>query len=226
MSPTLAGGGGPDCIFELQVDSDDDEDVDLLSCQTIGHVAVHFEQTEMLKVLLWNGLNVQQGSCHLIHYAVMYGNLTAVKALLDHDPSLVHSRQKGSTPMHLVPFMGQRTGTAIPERHIESMVSYLLQHGANLDAPAEGYDGLYPIYSSPGVTPLKCALRFLDNVYFKTDDHGMLTALRVVNVFISMGSRWMQPPPGDDPILHRTWGSQPISGFGFVGIRCQIPRVQ
>lgn len=192
--------GQVECVCELPIEPDEYADLELISCQTVGYVAVGSERTEILQMLLRSGLNVQQGSWSLVHCAVLGGNLAAVKALLQHDPSLVHSRHKGNTPMHSVPFMKKTIGTDIPEEQVEAIVSCLLEHGAILDAPADGYDAYFE-HSPPGETPLQFALTRLCHLDFESDEDSILTTLRAVNVFISMGSSWVPPLPDSDLLL-------------------------
>ncbi|POS74442.1 hypothetical protein DHEL01_v207165 [Diaporthe helianthi] len=186
------------CLFEEQLGSEYAiaRDGDFLACQSIGHVVLEFEQTEMLQFLLQNGLDVQLGTRHLLHSAVLAGNLAAVKVLLAHDPSLVHTLHMGSTPLHVVPFMENKAGLHCSEEEVESMVSCLLEHGANLEATAEEFE-IYSKYSEVGFAPLDSA--FLRTRYARlnySNGHGSLTALRAANVFLNKGARWL--PPSSD----------------------------
>lgn len=192
-----------DCMFQAQIDSNPRIGDDFLACQTVGHVAIQFEQTEMLQILLQKGLDVKRGSRHLLHSAVLDGNLAAVKVLLAHDRNLVHDLHMGNTPMHMVPFMENKTGVAASEGQLVSMVSCLLEHGAILDAPAESWR-YSSKYSYRGQKPLESSLLLLRRLRFKPDEQRMFmfTAIRAVNVFLDLGSSWMPPLPGDGSALH------------------------
>jgi hypothetical protein len=194
-----------------------------LRCQTVGDVAVVLEDTEILKMLLQNGLDVRRHSCLLFHRAVRCGNLGAVRAMLDHDPGLVHSLHQGLTPIHLVALMGNHSdhygygltpdlGTEFPrdpasvmEKHadfskeqVQGMISCLLEHGANLNTDLD---------------PKELEVEFqeyLDGLYRQDDDSDFfvvssvssngLTPLDIafkflVNSAFTSRYRWVPVPP-------------------------------
>lgn len=187
------------CTFEEMIHSWVLREDNFLACQGIGHVAIQFEQTAMLQILLQNGMDVELGSHPLLHSAALQGNMAAVEALLAHDPSLVHSRYQGCTPMHLVPFMEDKTGIDASEGQIRSMVSCLLEHGASLEAPAEEFD--LRDYSLDGFTPLDTAVHRLRRLDYSRgrsgDEYRKTTALRAVSLFINMGASWLPLGSGD-----------------------------
>lgn len=158
-------------------------------CQTAGQLAIEYGQIEMLDMLLRGGLNPRRGFLPLIHYAVLIGKIAAVKTLLDHDPSLIHSRMDGGTVLHTVCFMHQADDDRdIPEGQLRDMVSCLLERGADLEARKD----IRTNYMGEGfgdLTPLQVALDFVDGAAL--DDH-VLTALHAAEAFISMGADWDQ----------------------------------
>lgn len=162
-----------------------------LGCQGVGHVAIDFGQTQILEFLLQNGLNVQQGFLSLVHYAVVRGNMAAVKAVLDYDPSLANSRAKDRTPLHFLPFMKEVAGGDVCDGPLREIVSFLLERGAVLDALGEGNDE----YLSQGQTPLGsaimigiCADQFWSVV--PLNDLRIYTVLHAAQVLVSLGSDW------------------------------------
>lgn len=183
-------------------------------CHTAGHVAIQYGNTEVLELLLRNGLNIKLGRLALIHFAVMEGNLAAVKALLNHDPSLIHKRvcrQDGFTLIQTLPFMKQKAGSEDKwNQQLRDMTSYLLERGVVLDAEAGNYavvdlywnqsdfeDG--EEYDGEKLTALQIALNYARYLIAPTDAHRaqVFTALHAAEVFISMGADWRRQLPSD-----------------------------
>lgn len=158
-------------------------------CQTVGHLAIELGKTEMLEMLLQGGLNVKQGLFPLIHYAVMKGNVAAVKALLDYDPSLLHSRMEHGTVLHTVAFMKQEDDKEdVRDGQLRDMVSCLLEYGANLEARTNVFTNFFG-EERGGLTPLQATLNFVDSA--ELEDH-VFVALHAAEVLISMGADWDQ----------------------------------
>lgn len=169
-------------------------------CQTVGHIAVRYEQPEMLKVLLQGGLNIQPPqpkSLHLAQFAVRKASLAALKVLLDHDPSLAHSRLRHGTLLHSVRFIGQDAERSVRSELMRSTISCLLEHGANLDARADEEDEWSDDQSGTddrepgGPTALQAALFVLETAVAASDPQ-LLPALDAAEVLISMGANWNQ----------------------------------
>lgn len=171
------------------------EDFHLKACHTVGHVAIAFQQTELLEMLLRSGLNAQQGSCALLHYAVLEGNIAAVKVILDHDRNLIHSRMDGGTVLHTANLMRRNWWVRefIQRERFGNMVSYLLERGADLEARSDSLKCRRDRDLEFGkLTPLQAALAVCE---IHQVDKGSLTALHVATVFISMGASWNQEFP-------------------------------
>lgn len=162
-------------------------------CHTVGHVAIDFGRIEILAFLLQNGLDVQNGALSLIHYAVVCGNMAAVKAVLDHDPSLVNSRLEGRTPMHFVPFMRGLDGRDVRDGPLRDMVSYLLERGAVLDAPGERS---HDVFISTGQSPLASAIQIglaagmRGQAIPLFESPQIFTVLHAAEVLINFGAEW------------------------------------
>lgn len=169
-----------------------EEDFHLKACHTVGHVAIDFKQTKLLEMLLRSGLNAQQGSCALLHYAVLGGNIAAVQVILEHDPNLIQSRMDGGTVLHTVILMRRnwRDRDDIQNERFGNMVSYLLERGADLEARSDSYKCPWDRALEIGeLTPLQAALAYeYENTLYTCS----LTALHVAKVFISMGASWNQ----------------------------------
>ncbi|KAJ0103820.1 hypothetical protein J7T55_000447 [Diaporthe amygdali] len=179
-----------------------------------GHVAIQYGNTEVLELLLRNGLNIKLGRLALIHFAVMEGNLAAVKALLNHDPSLIHKRvcrQDGFTLIQTLSFMKQKAGSEDKwNQQLRDMNSYLLERGAVLDAEAGNY-AVVDLYWNQSdfedgeehdgekLTALQIALNYARYLIAPTDAHRaqVFTALHAAEVFISMGADWRRQLPSD-----------------------------
>ncbi|KAI7775325.1 hypothetical protein LA080_007042 [Diaporthe eres] len=167
-------------------------------CQLVGHIAVRYDQPEMLKVLLQSGLNIQPPqprSLHLAQFAVRRASLAALEVLLDHDPSLVHSRLQHGTLLHSVRFIGQNAERDVRDGLMRSTISCLLDHGAVLNARAhdevDRSDG--ESETDDGLTALQAALLFpLETV---RADPKLFTSLHAAEVLVSMGANWNQGLP-------------------------------
>lgn len=158
-------------------------------CQTVGHLAIELGKTEMLEMLLQGGLNARQGLFPLIHYAVMKGNVAAVKALLDYDPSLLHSRMEHGTVLHTVTFMKQDDDKEdVRDGRLRDMVSCLLEYGADLEARTNVFTNVFG-QERGRLTPLQATLNFVDRQ--ELDDQ-VFVALHAAEVLISMGAGWDQ----------------------------------
>lgn len=184
------------CEWKLYYGRDDYVQEEPRICQSAGHIAIRYEQPEMLKVLLLNGLNVQPpqpASLHLAQFAVRRGSLACLKVLLDLDPSLTSSYLNGETILESVRFMGQNAERDVRDRLMRNIVSFLLQHGAVLDARTcdrvpggrrrENWD-------QSGLTALQTALLFPLRTVIA--DPKLFTSLHAAEVFISMGASWEQ----------------------------------
>lgn len=122
MRLKIRGNPSLKCVCQWETGPEYFNDIDAPGCQTAGHVAIRYNRADMLKFLLQNGLDVKLGLHPLIREAVVEGNLPFVKTLLDHDPSLIHSRQWSDTLywseyrwkqtlIHIVPFMRKKAGS-------------------------------------------------------------------------------------------------------------------
>lgn len=177
-------------------------------CQTVGHIAVRYEQPEMLKILLQSGLNIQPPqpkSLHLAQFAVRKASLAVLKVLLDHDSSLVHSRLQHGTLLHSVRFIGQNAERDVRDGLMRSTISCLLEHGAVLNARAHDEIDWSDDESETdhGLTALQAALLFaLDTV---TADPKLFTSLHAAEILVSMGANWNQRLASHSPrhILYR-----------------------
>lgn len=159
-------------------------------CQTASHLAIELGQTEILKMLLRGGLNTQQGSFPLMHYALLKENVAAVKALADHDPSLIHSRMGDAAVLHTVSSLRQQHLAKKDKGQLRDMVSCLIECGADLEARVRtwiGYDGR----SHGGWTALQATMEFVVHQESELETN-ILTALHAAEVFISMGASWDQ----------------------------------
>lgn len=190
------------CICEWKsyyLDDDGNEDEQRI-CQTAGHIAVRYEQTEMLKVLLQRGLNVQPPqpkSLHLTQFAVREGNLAALKILLDHDPSISHSHPRHGTLLHSVRFVGRKAERGVRDVLMTTIVQYLLEHGALLEGRTDEWDedesddlrGVAD-WERGGLTALQAALVSLEDT--RKYDNRYLAAIQAAEIFIRMGADWNQ----------------------------------
>ena len=94
--------------------------------------------------------------------AAAQGDLAALRALLDRDPSLVTARHKGTTALHL------------SVRHPEA-ARLLLERGADPNAREEG-DNALPLHWAAGGAPIESVRLLLDagsDVHGAGDDHKM-----------------------------------------------------
>jgi ankyrin repeat protein len=161
-------------------------------CQTAGHVAIRYEKSEMLEILLGGGLDVQKGLVPLINYAVAQGNVAAVKVLLEHDPSLFHRRWRARPLIQGVPFIRSRPGDkGTQDGRVRGMIEYLVAKGENLDSRADAVedDGYY----DSGMTALQIALeRAIEHDHYMPE---VLDLLAAAELFIRMGASWTQPIP-------------------------------
>lgn len=158
-------------------------------CQTASHLAIDHGHTEILEMLLRGGLNTQPSSFPLIHYAVIKGNVAAVKALVNHDPSLIHSRMNGGAVLHTVALMREGWKRKyIRNGKLRDMVSCLLECGADLEARTDIFTGTYGRRHG-ALTALQATLKFVADAELHDD---MLIALHAAEVFISMGAAWDQ----------------------------------
>lgn len=181
-----AGRDSEECVCDWKSHGGLSEDK---PCQTVSHLAIDLGQTEILKMFLQRGLNAQQGFFPLIHYAVAKGNMAAVKALVDHDPSLIHSRMMEDTAvMHTLAFTRQEYLAKKDKGQLKDMISCLVECGADLEARTDTYTG-YDGRIHGGLTALQATLDFVASAEL---ERNILTALHAVEVFISMGASWDQ----------------------------------
>lgn len=189
------------CIFEYKTRSDplDYLEVEPRLCQTAGHIAVRYEQPEMLKILLQSGLDIQPPqprSLHLAQFAVREANLDALKVLLDHDPSLAHIRLHHGSLLHSVRFIKRKARRDVRDGLMRSTISCLLDHGVDIHARVDEFDrnGISRSVADDrgrvGVTALQAALLFHETTV--PNDLQVSTALHAAEVLVRMGSNWNQ----------------------------------
>lgn len=189
------------CIFEYKEKFDplDYLEAEPRFCQTAGHIAVRYEQPEMLKALLQSGLDIQPPqprSLHLAQFAVREANLDALKVLLDHDPSLAQIRLYHGSLLHSVRFIKRKAGRVVRERLMRSTSSCLLHHGVDIDARADEFDrnGISRSVADEkgrvGVTALQAALLVHETT--PPNDPQISKALHAAEVLVRMGSDWNQ----------------------------------
>lgn len=206
-------GGLASCICEGEEHSWVDLE-DTRNCQTVGHIAVRYEQPDMLKALLQSGLNIhppQPKSLHLAQFAVRKASVAALQVLLDQDPSLAHGDLHHGTLLHSLRFIGRNADRSLRDRLMRSTISCLLEHGAILDTRAdeevdwsESDDESETNEGALGeLTALQAALPF-DGDTVGMRDPQIITALHAAEVLISMGANWNQRirPDISSSILH------------------------
>lgn len=162
-------------------------------CQTAGHVAIQHDKIEMLKALLRGGLDVQKGLVPLINYSVAQGNVTAVKTLLEHDPSLFHGRAFNRPLIQAVPYIVQRPDDDNGAHYgrVRHMLEYLVANGANLDSESDSNlvdpDDVYDIELTALQTVLEEVCNFDESMPRIV---GLLTAAEVL---VRGGASWDRP---------------------------------
>ncbi|KAL1880086.1 hypothetical protein Daus18300_001449 [Diaporthe australafricana] len=176
------GRNNLECICRWEEDFPSLYEYRALGCQTAGHVAVQYEQPEMLSMLLQNGLDMNLGLYPLIRDAVAEGNVDAIRILLDRDPSLIHSlsRRRDHTLMHIVPHMRQRAWKEdVRNGRLRDTVAYLVERGAAVEQAVR--NNHTPMLEAFEYVSRSDELKLLEGP-------SLVIALHAAEVFVSMGA--------------------------------------
>lgn len=164
------------------------------ACHTVGHVAVHFGQTELLEMLLRRGLDAKKYGSRILQYAVEDGKLAALRALRARDPCLTctYCPTSDETNIHKVESTRQGFDSEDDRRErIRDMIMWLLEYGADLEGRHGSYLGRSIRDTAAGqLTALGAALESATGT--PLEYYSAFTALDTAEFLISMGAVWNQ----------------------------------
>lgn len=164
-------------------------------CRTAGNVALIHNRPALLNLLLDGGLDPHLGRESLIHEAVLRGNRSATRLLIDRHPELSRFQDElrdCRTPLHELSriLFWSEPWKRPPRGLFKGIASDLMEKGANLEAifiPSERHGRLG--------TPLQYALQIADENYW----YWRGNPLYVAEAFIQLGCVWRQPVSPERP---------------------------